>query len=84
MDYMTFLGFAAATCTTIALFPQIYKIHRTKHARDLSFPMYIIFSTGILLWLIYGIAIVNLPIICANSITLLSCAYILVMMVRYK
>lgn len=84
MAYADLLGFLAATCTTIALFPQIYKIHRTKHARDLSFPMYIIFSTGILLWLIYGIMINNLPIICANSITLLSCFYILAMMVKYR
>ncbi len=30
MDYMTFLGFIAATYTTVAMFPQIYKIHRTQ------------------------------------------------------
>ena len=47
-------------------------------------PMYVIFSIGILLWLIYGIMINNLPIIFANAITIISCVYILVMMVKNR
>ena len=46
--------------------------------------MYVIFSIGILLWLIYGIIINNLPIICANAITFIFCVYILAMMVKNK
>lgn len=84
MDHITILGMLAAACTTVALFPQAYKIHRTGHTRDLSMPMWIIFSTGILLWLIYGIIIRNLPIICANTVTLVLCAYILIMMVKNR
>ncbi|MDP3786323.1 MAG: SemiSWEET family transporter, partial [Candidatus Omnitrophota bacterium] len=63
---------------------QVYKIYKTKHARDLSLPMYILFAVGVLLWLVYGIIINSLPVILANGITFISCVYILVMMVKYK
>ena len=84
MDRITLIGMLAAACTTIALFPQVYKIYRTRKTRDLSLPMYVIFTTGILLWLIYGIMINNLPIIFANAITIVSCVYILAMMVKNR
>jgi len=84
MDKVTIVGMLAAICTTIAFIPQVYKIYKTKHARDLSVPMYILFSVGVLLWLLYGITIRSLPMILANGITFISCLYILVMMVKYK
>ena len=84
MDQVTLIGMLAAICTTIAFIPQVYKIYKTKHARDLSLPMYIIFAVGVLLWLIYGIIINSLPVILANGITFILCLYILAMMVKYR
>ncbi len=71
MDYITLLGFMAATLTTIAFIPQVIKTWKLRSARDLSLPTFVIFSTGIFLWLVYGIFIGNWPIIMANSITFL-------------
>ena len=82
MDLTTLIGMLAAACTTFAFFPQAYKIYRTKCAKDLSLPMYIIFSIGVLLWLIYGIIINNLPVIMANGVTFVMCVYILAMIMR--
>jgi len=82
MDRITLLGLLAAACTTSAFFPQVYKVYKTKLTRDLSMPMYIIFSIGTFLWLIYGVIINNLPIILANGITFISCIYVLAMMLR--
>lgn len=84
MDLTTLIGMVAAACTTFAFFPQVYKIYKTKHTQDLSLPMYIIFSAGTFLWLIYGIVINNPPIIFANAISIVSCVYILAMMIRNK
>ncbi|MDD5073030.1 MAG: SemiSWEET transporter [Candidatus Omnitrophica bacterium] len=84
MDHVTLLGLLAAACTTIAFFPQAYKVYKTQHTRDLSMPMYVLFSIGILLWLIYGIMINNLPIIFANAVTIVSCVYILAMMAKNR
>jgi MtN3 and saliva related transmembrane protein len=43
---------------------------RTRSAKDVSLPMYLIFTTGVVCWLLYGIALTAWPIIIANIITL--------------
>jgi len=70
VNYVTSLGLVAAFLTTIAFLPQVIKTWRSRSAKDLSLGMFAIFSTGILLWLIYGILINDLPIILANIFTL--------------
>ena len=78
------IGSVAAICTTIAFLPQVSRIRRTKHAADLSLPMYIMFSFGVLCWLIYGILIKSVPVIVANGMTFVLCVYILIMVFRYR
>ena len=70
MDGVTTLGLTAGTLTTIAFIPQIVKARQSKSTGDLSWGMVTIFSTGVLLWLIYGIWIDSLPVILANAVTL--------------
>lgn len=70
MEPYTIIGFLAGFCTTVAFFPQALKTWKTKSAKDLSLGMYSILCTGVLLWLIYGIVIRDLPIILTNLATL--------------
>ncbi|MBK8809012.1 MAG: SemiSWEET transporter [Bacteroidales bacterium] len=70
MVHIEIIGILAATLTTTSFIPQAYKIIKTKNTDGISLSMYIFFSLGVLLWLIYGIFLNNLPIIIANSITL--------------
>ena len=79
-----FIGYFAAFCTTIAFMPQAYKVWKTKSTKDISLSMFIIFTTGVLAWLIYGITIANFPIILANSITLTLSVFILVYKILFK
>jgi MtN3 and saliva related transmembrane protein len=65
------IGYLAAICTTISFIPQVYKIIKTKDTSSISFSMYLIFNMGILSWLFYGILLESLPIILANSVTIL-------------
>ncbi|MBU4299099.1 SemiSWEET transporter [Patescibacteria group bacterium] len=81
---ITIIGLVAATCTTISFAPQAIKIIKTKHTKDLSLAMYLILTMGIFLWLVYGILIKNLPIIIANTITLLFSSTILILKIKYK
>jgi MtN3 and saliva related transmembrane protein len=81
---VTIIGIVAAICTTISFLPQVLKIRRTKQATDLSMPMYIVFSFGVLCWLIYGILIRSIPVILANAATLVLCLYILAMVIKYR
>jgi MtN3 and saliva related transmembrane protein len=77
------LGMIAGTLTTIAFVPQVLKIYRTKSAKDVSYLMFSIFSTGIVFWLIYGILIRSTPIIAANAVTLTLSVIIIALKVSY-
>ena len=69
MHWITIIGLLAAACTTIAFLPQVIKTVKTKKTNDISLLMYVILTTGILLWVVYGLLTIDLPIILANSIT---------------
>jgi MtN3 and saliva related transmembrane protein len=70
------IGVVAAILTTGAFFPQVVKSWKSRSTDDLSFPMYLMMSTGTLLWLIYGILIANFPLILANGLSTLFCCII--------
>lgn len=84
MELMTLIGLAAGFCTTAAFLPQVIKTWKSRSAKDLSLGMYSIFCTGVLLWLIYGIMISDLPIILANAITLILAVSILFFKLTFK
>lgn len=84
MESANILGFIAGTLTTIAFIPQVIKIWKSRHARDISMGTFALFSFGVLLWLLYGIQLGALPIILANGITLLLSLTILVFKLKYK
>jgi len=84
MDILTILGLMAGALTTIAFLPQMYKTWQSKSAKDVSFIMLITFMSGLLLWLIYGLALNALPIILANGISFIFNLIILVLKIKYK
>ena len=83
MQTVTLIGMLAGTLTTIAFLPQVLKTWRTHSAEDISSGMLLLFSFGLVLWLIYGAAIDSLPIIIANLVTLLLTFAILIMKWRF-
>lgn len=84
MNWITAIGLVAAACTSISFLPQVIKTIRTKHTKDISLGMYLILTTGIVLWFSYGILIENLPLIIANAISLLFSATILFYKIKHK
>ena len=76
------LGGFAALLTTMAFVPQVLQCLRSRDLSAISLPMYLIFSLGVFLWLIYGLAISSLPVILANSLTLALCLLILGLKLR--
>ncbi len=79
-----YLGFVAGTLTTIAFLPQVLKVWITKSTKDISLIMFVIFTIGVMLWLIYGIIIGNFSLIIANAITLALSASILLAKLIFK
>ncbi len=78
------VGFVAAILTTIAYLPQVMKTWKSKSAADLSLGLFSILTTGVFLWLVYGIMIANGPITASNVITLLLTGSMLYFKLRYK
>jgi MtN3 and saliva related transmembrane protein len=77
------IGWLATTLTTIAFVPQVWRAWKTRSARDLSLPMYLIFTTGVVLWLAYGLLIHSWPIIIGNIVTLFLASTVLAMKLRF-
>ncbi len=78
------IGFLAGVLTTIAFVPQALKMYTSKSGKDVSAGMLLIFSAGLVLWLIYGIMIESLPVILANVVTLILSGSIIVLKIRYS
>jgi MtN3 and saliva related transmembrane protein len=77
------LGYLAAFCTTGAFLPQVIQAWKTRDTRAISLPMYLVFVSGVLLWLLYGLQINNWPMTIANVVTLVLAGAVLVMKLRY-
>ena len=71
MTITDILGYLAATLTTLSFLPQAVKVIKTKQTEGISLWMYIIFTTGVFFWFIYGLLSLIYPIIIANFVTLI-------------
>jgi MtN3 and saliva related transmembrane protein len=82
-SWISIVGSVAAIGSTSAYLPQAIRTWRTRSTTDISLAMFslMVFSTA--LWLVYGIALHNWPIIGANGTTLLLSAIILFFKLRY-
>lgn len=77
------LGLVAGTLTSLAFLPQVLKTWQSRSASDISLGMFLLFTTGVALWLVYGLLRGELPIIAANAITLGLSLVILLMKFRF-
>jgi len=55
----------------------VWKTLRTRDTRAISLGMYLMFSAGVALWLVYGVLIGAWPIILANGVTLVLASTVL-------
>ena len=77
------LGFAAATLTTGAFVPQAIKTIRSRNTSGISLMMYLVFTVGTALWLLYGMRLGSWPMIVANTVSFGLAATILSLKLRY-
>ena len=84
MTPIDLLGTAAGTLTTIAFVPQVVKTWRTCSGEDISNGMFLLFSTGVMLWLLYGLALEAMPIVLANGVTLVLALAVLMLKYRFR
>ena len=84
MPTIEIIGLIAASLTTSAFIPQVYKVWKEKSTRDISLTMYTFFLIGITLWLYYGIEIGSLSLILSNAATIILTLSIIVAKLKFK
>ena len=84
MNFIQYIGLAAGALTTTAFLPQVIKTWKSRSAKDLSLGMFSLFCTGVLLWLVYGIVVRDVPVIAANFLTLMLASTLLFFKLRFR
>ncbi len=64
------IGASGALLTTVCWVPQAVKIIRERETRAISLSGTMLCTLGVLLWLVYGLAIVDGPLIGSSIVTL--------------
>jgi MtN3 and saliva related transmembrane protein len=77
------IGATGAVLTTVCWVPQAIKIVRERETRAISLPGTMLCVLGVLLWLVYGLAIVDGPLIGSSIVTFAMTAIILVLKIRH-
>src|ERR1700733_5615051 len=77
------IGAAGAVLTTVCWVPQATKIIRDRDTRAISLPGTTLCVVGVLLWLVYGLAIVDGPLIGSSVVTLAITSIILCLKIRH-
>ncbi|MCC3156863.1 hypothetical protein LJ737_06425 [Hymenobacter sp. 15J16-1T3B] len=70
-DVVRIIGLVAASLSAIMFLPQVVRTWRTRSAQDLSVGTLAVSASSMVLWLIYGASIRDVPILFGNSVNLL-------------
>ncbi|WP_298573661.1 SemiSWEET transporter [uncultured Luteimonas sp.] len=80
---LEWLGYIAATLTTLSFVPQAAKTIRSRDTSGISLGMYVVFTLGIVCWFGYGLVLGSWPMILANAVTFVLAAVILGLKLRH-
>lgn len=79
-----YIGYAAAVLGTICWIPQALQVWRTRDTRSLSLVAQVLFLVTVTLWLIYGLMIVDWPLILANIVSVTAMISIVTAKLKFK
>ncbi len=80
---LEWIGYLAATLTTLSFLPQALKTIRSRDTSGISLGMYVVFTVGVVAWFVYGVILASWPMILANAVTFLLAATILALKLRH-
>lgn len=83
MQPIDILGYIAGIIVVISLLPQAVKSWKTKSTKDISLWRYIIYSLGLILWIIYAVIIKNGPVALMNGLGLVLALFILYLKIEH-
>jgi MtN3 and saliva related transmembrane protein len=77
------IGMIGAVLTTVCWLPQALKTIRDRDTRAISLMATAAHTVGIFLWLVYGIALIDWPLITSSVVTFALMLVILQLKLRY-
>ena len=77
------VGSLAAVCATLCWLPQAVKIIRERRTESISLVTQSVLTLGTALWAVYGLLLINRPVLYANMVTLAFALTILILKLRY-
>jgi MtN3 and saliva related transmembrane protein len=83
MSYIDIMGYSAGILVVLSLLPQVIKSWKTKSTKDISLWRYLLYVTGLVLWIGYAIIINNGPVAVMNGVGLLLALFILYLKVKH-
>ena len=78
MSFLALLATIFGIVNGFANLPQIFKIFKRKSAKDISSITYLILTAGSIVWVLYGIEIMNTPVLVMNGLALAEFIVILI------
>lgn len=82
--YLELLGYLSGGLITVALLPQVIKSWKTKSTKDISVPWMLLYQTGLILSITYGIGIGSMPFVLTTVAELLLALSLLILKCIYK
>lgn len=79
---LSIIGYTAAVCGAIQLFPEILKASKTHHLQDISWMMLMLMLFSSSLWGFYGVSIHDLPLMISSSMNF-TMEFVLILMKRH-
>ena len=79
-----FLGYLAGICTAIVFLPQTIQTIKDRNVDGLSLLTYVIYCTGMVSWILYGVYLHSVQMMLFNAISLFFAAIILYMIIAQK
>jgi MtN3 and saliva related transmembrane protein len=77
------IGMAGAVLTTVCWLPQAIKIVRSRDTAAISLTGTVAFTIGVAFWLIYGLALMDWPLITSDVVTLALMLVIVALKLRH-
>lgn len=84
LSLVAFVSYAGMVFAPLSFLAQVVKTWKLRETKDISLLMYVIFLTGLVLWLIYGLTIKSLPV-ALNQFTMIALTSIMLFFkLKYK
>ncbi len=78
------IGYVAGFCVAVCFLPQTLQTIKSKNVKDLSLVSYVIYCTGVICWVLYGLYLRSVQMVLFNLISLFFASAILIMIIKYK